>query len=240
MTGEISKLGSGVITVAISADFVDAVRFAPAEDVMPKITKITTIDKIQTGKSGTLRVTIENEKDNTGIVGVTPSADFISFIPTSRQVTLGDKVFVDFSFETGKIIRDTVTDICVDAVSSGSQFTGSNRDRLCKQITITPEPNEDEKICGDGICQEDIGETYLSCPADCTGLNPCVDIPNSSPNWLGKCICIEGYHPVIEAGQMSCKADTDYTGLLILLGVSFIAIFIAITFIVIMLELRRK
>ncbi len=238
LSGEIDKLGSGVITVSVSEDFVDAMRFAPAEDVMPDIISIDLLDKIQTGTSGTMRVTIENEMDNTGIVGVTPTADFISFIPKSRQITLSTKNVVDFSFEAGKILQDTVTEICVDVVSSGSQFTGSNTDRLCKQITITKTANEVE--CGDGFCDESIGETYLTCATDCDQESPCVNVPNSSPDFWGNCVCNEGYTSVIKNGKLTCEEEKDYTALLILGAIAFVGFIFMLLIIVLALQFTKN
>ncbi|MCK5019075.1 MAG: hypothetical protein KAS32_18590, partial [Candidatus Peribacteraceae bacterium] len=242
VSGGIDKLGTGVIAVAVSEEFVDAMRYSPAEHSEPRITAINTADEIKTGNKGILRVMIENRNDNTGLVEVEPIATNLAFTPRMREVTLdgAGSVGADFTFQAGKIFEDTPTEICVDVTSLGSQFGGSNTDRYCKTITITKEQSEDEPYCGDGTCQPDLGETYSSCPADCTGLNLCVDIDNSEPNWLGKCVCIEGYNPIIEGGQLSCKADKDYTPYFILGGLAFAGFLFMLLVIVIAIQFKKK
>lgn len=161
-TGDLD-FGNGVITITADQEYFDSTIYTPPAEVDPRIKDINYPDEIIQDGTGTMTVKIDNRKDSEGTVKVEATSSYFTINPSSKNVLLEDEATVQFNLKASNTLKDNAK-INVE-VCSTNQFGDKNCDE--DDVSIDIVENDPDKLCGDGICQVDIGETETNCPDDC-------------------------------------------------------------------------
>ncbi|MFB5623323.1 MAG: hypothetical protein ACE5RP_00180 [Nitrosopumilus sp.] len=196
-----NSIGTAVVSVSADQDFFDSIVYTPAEVVDPKITDIT-FSRLVTGKTGTMKVRVENRADNFGNVQLKVSSEGLGFTPSQKTITLDTLKEVFFTVTTPFVSAEDV-EVCVVASSTGNQFEAGKTDEDCVKVDIS---DDGTVSCGNSICEPELGETSSTCNVDCPIIQECTRIPNSEYSDETKsCVCKDGFTLREEDGDFVCK-----------------------------------
>ena len=116
---------------------------------------------------------------------------------------------------TGKI--SDMANLSVDTVASFKVIDEQTGEMISEQNKSVSILNPEDIVCGDGKCDEDLGETYDNCPIDCEKRIVCgdgvCDEGENSTSCLKDCPL-----PTTSTTQPKSHAASDFTGYLPYLG----------------------
>ena len=169
-------IGSGLFTFTASQEYFNSVILAPAKPAVPKVANFN-IPNIQAGKTGSVRIDIQNS-GTPGTINVITTADGYSVFPSSQNTLLNDHVSLYLTL-TAKNVPGTGS-VTVKTCST-NQFGANTCSSKTGTGTIVSGSSGVSSYCGDGNC--DFNENSAVCSADCKASDDGGRIGDTACSW---------------------------------------------------------
>lgn len=230
----VDTIGRATVVMTANAKFLDVVYYPPSQAV-PKIVDTQMPESFSQSQSRGVNVRVRNDGNGVGRIVTTIDIQRGGVVSgdnsIARDVERGETALFSFNI-IGEDARKY--DEVVGTIRSCSNTLFGYED--CDVQTFRKELVDDGlRGCNnDGVCQPELGETWVNCPADCERPKSC-DLPNES-FYNGVCLCDVGFEYSEDAtGRTYCApiktiSDTTLTVIILFVFILINAVLIGVYF----------